>query len=175
MCDILCFGLSSLSLQYKESKVWKTIILCVIVFYVIRFADSLFFIRSVWSWSEGPESCWYFNSWWLFSCCFFCFSAPFMRWCKGETCKLAQLAVFPHTHTHERARLRVCVHYNGDGLLYPGKVMTYNPMRVWRVEWRKRWSGVLASIFFLVLGSEWSGSILFFVMGGWRKSFWRLW
>lgn len=148
MCDILCFGLSSLSLQYKESKVWKTIILCVIVFYVIRFADSPFFIRSVWSWSEEPESCWYFNSWWLFSCCFFCFSAPFMRWCKGETCKLAQLAVFPHTHTHERARLRVCVHYNGDGLLYPGKVMTYNPMRVWRVEWRKRWSGVLASIFF---------------------------
>lgn len=35
-----------------------------------------------------------------------------------------------HTLTHERARLRVCVHYNGDGLLYPGKVMTYNPMRV---------------------------------------------
>nr|DAO76006.1 MAG TPA: hypothetical protein [Caudoviricetes sp.] len=28
-----------------------------IVFYVIRFADSPFFIRSVWSWSEEPESC----------------------------------------------------------------------------------------------------------------------
>ena len=26
-------------------------------FYVIRFADSPFFIRSVWSWSEEPESC----------------------------------------------------------------------------------------------------------------------
>ena len=147
MCDILCFGLSSLSLQYKESKVWKTIILCVIVFYVIRFADSLFFIRSVWSWSEEPESCWYFNSWWLFSCCFFCFFSSFDEMMQGgnlQTCTTCSLS----THTHERARLRVCVHYNGDGLLYPGKVMTYNPMRVWRVEWRKRWSGVLASIFF---------------------------
>lgn len=150
MCDILCFGLSSLSLQYKESKVWKTIILCVIVFYVIRFADSLFFIRSVWNWSEGPESCWYFNSWWLFSCCFFCFF-QLLLWddARGKLANLHNLQSFhTHTHTHERARLRVCVHYNGDGLLYPGKVMTYNPMRVWRVEWRKRWSGVLASIFF---------------------------
>jgi hypothetical protein len=149
MCDILCFGLSSLSLQYKESKVWKTIILCVIVFYVIRFADSPFFIRSVWSWSEEPESCWYFNSWWLFSCCFFCFFSSFYEMMQGgnlQTCTTCSLST--HTHTHERARLRVCVHYNGDGLLYPGKVMTYNPMRVWRVEWRKRWSGVLASIFF---------------------------